>query len=92
MNKALVILGANISIPPMLPFILIGSYKMGAYWMGDRAMKLDLTSRITLDSVKANLEQYLYGSITLAILAGIFFGLLSYFIFKMIPRKAAMAS
>lgn len=92
MNKALVILGANISIPPMIPFVVFGSYKIGAYWMGSRAMEFDFTKKITMEAVKNNLEQYLYGSITLAFLAGIFFGLLSYFIFKMIPRKAAIAN
>ncbi len=92
MNKALVILAANISIPPMLPLIIFGSYKIGAYWMGARAMTFDFSKQLTMESIKHNLEQYLYGSITLAVLAGIFFGMLSYFIFKMIPGKAVTAS
>ena len=34
LNKALVIIAANISIPPMIPVIIFLSYKAGAFWMG----------------------------------------------------------
>jgi uncharacterized protein (DUF2062 family) len=36
LNKALVIIAANISIPPMWPLILFLSYEMGKFWMGDK--------------------------------------------------------
>ena len=74
LNKPLVMIAANISLPPMIPIIIFASYKAGAFWMGQNAMRLDFSSAISLDSIKKNLQQYIYGSITLAILAGIFFG------------------
>jgi len=91
LNKALVIIGANISIPPLLPFVLFGSYRLGTIWMGNRAMHLNFNNKITLQSIGTNLEQYIYGAITLAVLAGIFFGILSFVVIKIIPRKTAIS-
>lgn len=91
LNKALVIIAANISIPPMIPFIIFGSYKAGAFWMGNNAMQLDFSRSITLDSVKKNLQQYIYGSITLAILAGIFFGIITFVLLKLFTKKPVSA-
>ena len=92
LNKPLVIIAANISIPPMIPLIIFGSYKMGTYWMGANAMQIDLSSTITLQSIKLNLVQYIYGSITLAIVAGIAFGLLTYIFLKFIEKKQSVIS
>jgi glycosyltransferase involved in cell wall biosynthesis len=86
LNKALVIIAANISIPPMIPLIIFLSYKMGAYWMGDRMVKIDFSHNISLSTIKANLEQYIYGSITLAIIAGIGAGLISWIVLKTTRR------
>jgi glycosyltransferase involved in cell wall biosynthesis len=90
LNKPLVIVAANISIPPMIPIIIFLSYKMGAFWMGANAMKIDFSKSISLDSIKKNLLQYIYGSITLAILAGIVFGLLTFIFLKLIDKKQAV--
>jgi len=92
LNKPLVIIAANISIPPMIPLIIFGSYKMGTYWMGANAMQIDFSSTITLQSIKLNLVQYIYGSITLAIVAGIAFGLLTYIFLKFIEKKQSVIS
>ncbi|MHA4847620.1 DUF2062 domain-containing protein [Flavitalea antarctica] len=83
LNKALVIIAANISIPPMIPLIIFLSYKMGAWWMGDRVMSLTFSRDINLETIKANLEQYIYGSITLAIVAAILSGLIAWVLLKM---------
>lgn len=91
LNKALVIIAANISIPPMIPVIIFLSYKMGAFWMGSNAMQIDFSSHISLASIKKNLQQYILGSITLAILAAVFFGLLTFFILKLSNRKSILA-
>ena len=87
LNKPLVIVAANISIPPMIPVVIFASYKTGSFWMGNNAMQIDFSSSITLDSIKKNLQQYIYGSITLAILAGIFFGLLTFILLKLFKNK-----
>lgn len=91
LNKPLVILAANISIPPMIPLIIFASYKIGAIWMGDHAGTLEFTSELTRESVRTNLEQYLYGSITLAVFAGLLFGLVTFALLKLFKRKSILA-
>jgi len=87
LNKPIVIIAANISIPPMIPLIIFLSYMMGKFWMGDHGIDFSLTSNITLDSIKQNLQQYIYGSITLAIVAGIALGLLTLILLKIFKKK-----
>ncbi len=87
LNKPLVIVAANISIPPMIPVIIFLSYKIGAYWMGANAMQINFSNALSLDSIKNNLVQYIYGSITLAIVAAIVFGLLTFIFLKLIEKK-----
>lgn len=91
LNKPIVIIAANISIPPMIPLIIFGSYKMGAWWMGKNAMQIDFSRAITLDTIRKNLQQYIYGSITLAVVAGICFGLLTFVLLKLFNKKAKPA-
>jgi uncharacterized protein (DUF2062 family) len=92
LNKPLVIVAANISIPPMIPFIIYGSYKVGSLWMGANAMQISFSRSITLESIKNNLVQYIYGSITLAIIAGIIFGILTFIFLKLTGKKTAITA
>jgi len=92
LNKGLVIIAANISIPPMIPLIVFLSYKMGGWWMGDHAMHLVFSKNISLQDIKANLQQYIFGSITLAILAALILGFTSYLLMKIFKRKMLVAA
>jgi len=87
LNKPIVIIAANISIPPMVPLIIFLSFMMGSFWIGDKAIDFSLTRNITLDFIKQNIQQYIYGSITLAIVAGIAFGLLTLIFLKIFKKK-----
>ena len=73
LNKVIAIVAANISIPPMIPFLLYGSYLTGCKVL-NRPVELHLTN-ISFENVKSVLEQYLIGSVIFAtacsILAGI---------------------
>ncbi len=89
LNKALVIIAANISVPPMIPVIIFASYKTGALWMGDKAIPFAFNWSLTLDAIKQSLAQYVYGSITLAVLAGAFFGILTFALLKLFSKKSA---
>ena len=76
LNKVLVIIAANISIPPMIPVILFLSHRTGSYWMGEKAQRISFSSEITYEVVQNNFVQYVLGAITLAILAsGLFTGI-----------------
>ncbi|HTF29552.1 MAG TPA: DUF2062 domain-containing protein [Flavitalea sp.] len=88
LNKALVIIAANISIPPMIPLIIFLSYKMGTWWMGDRRVTLEFSRKINLETIKANLEQYIYGSITLAIIAALLAGLISWITLRVSRQRS----
>jgi uncharacterized protein (DUF2062 family) len=89
LNKALVIIAANISIPPMIPLIIFLSYKAGGYWISDSSSShIEYSKILSLRSIRENFTQYLYGSITLAIVAGIVFGLLTFMLLKLFKRKS----
>ena len=92
LNKALVILAAHISFAPLIPFIIFASYKTGGVWMGNRAMEIHFDWHISLDTIKKNLEQYLAGSIILAISVGIIGGLLTLLLLKLLKTKPKSAS
>jgi uncharacterized protein (DUF2062 family) len=91
LNKILVIIAANISIPPMIPLIIFLSYKAGAFWMGANAQHLHFDRSISLSTVQKNLEQYIYGSITLAVIAGIAFALITFVLLKLFEKKSIPA-
>lgn len=67
MNKVLFITAANISIPPMIPFIIYSSLLVGQFFV---AGELDYNSiwDFSLESIKTNLYQYVIGAIILAII------------------------
>lgn len=87
LNKGLVIIAANISIPPMIPLILFLSYQMGALWRGENAEQITFSAEITLETVKSNLLQYVLGAVSLAITAGVIFGGLTYTALKIFKRS-----
>jgi uncharacterized protein (DUF2062 family) len=92
LNKALVILAAHISFAPLIPLIIFFSYKTGAYWMGENAVHMRFSWHISLSAIKRNAEQYLVGSITLAIFAGIISGLLTLLLLKLFKKKTVSAN
>lgn len=91
LNKALVIIAANISVPPMIPVIIFFSYKTGSIWMRDEGDHLSLSGNLSFESVKNNFQQYLYGGITLALVSGIICGLLTWALLAFFNKKTSTA-
>jgi hypothetical protein len=60
---------------------------MGGLWVGKNATELEYSSSLSLDAIKRNVQQYIYGSITLAIVAAVFFGLLTFILLKLFNKK-----
>jgi len=85
LNKPLVIISANISIPPMIPIILFLSMVCGSWWV-DNPIILNLEA-ININTLKPYFIQYIYGSITLAVIASIIFGMVSYASIVLIRKK-----
>jgi uncharacterized protein (DUF2062 family) len=78
LNKALVIVAANISLPPMIPLIIFLSHRVGSIWMGSKAQPLIFSKDITFSMIQDSFLQYVLGAITLAIAAGVIFGVITY--------------
>ncbi|MDD2280162.1 MAG: DUF2062 domain-containing protein [Bacteroidales bacterium] len=76
LNKVIVLVASNISIPPMIPFILYGSFAAGAFILGEPISFIP--SQLSLNSISDSLVQYLTGSIAFAAVAGITGMLVSY--------------
>jgi glycosyltransferase involved in cell wall biosynthesis len=87
LNKGLVILFANISIPPVIPLIVYSSYRFGAFWMPDKARPISLTKSLSLSAIRYNFKQYLVGAISLSIAAGLVAGLISIVLLKIFSKK-----
>ena len=89
LNKALVIIAANISIPPMIPIIIYLSHLCGALWMGKHGQRITFDQELTIDSVMNNLVQYIAGAITLAVASGLVGGAITYIVLKTFRRPSA---
>lgn len=71
LNKALVIIAANISIPPVIPLIVYLSFVTGRMYVKEDATWVIFSKDLTVDTMWQNLFQYVTGSITLAVAAGL---------------------
>lgn len=91
LNKALVVIAAHISVPPMIPLVIFLSYKTGAMWMPGGGGSLLFDRNITFDSIKNNFQQYLYGSITLAFIAAFVGGALTWILLALFRKKPRTA-
>ncbi len=85
LNKAIVILTANISIPIMIPAILFASFKMGEL-ITQQQSTLTIKN-ITLENIKLNIYVYLTGACVLAVVFSILMGGLTYFILTLIRNN-----
>jgi uncharacterized protein (DUF2062 family) len=84
LNRAVVMVFSQVSFPPLLPLVVLLSYRIGKYWMGGSVSETKLNTGTSVQNINAHLEQYIYGSITLAILAAITTGLLTFVILKLL--------
>lgn len=87
LNKPLVIIAANLSIPPMIPIILFLSHLTGAVWMGDQAVRISFDETLSIEILKESFVQYLLGAVTLSIGCGIIFGLITQALLKFLGWK-----
>ncbi len=87
LNKGLVILFANFSIPPLIPLVLYCSYRFGSFWMSGSAPMISMSKSLSLSTIRYNFKQYLAGSISLAICAGLAAGGIAYIILRLFNKK-----
>jgi glycosyltransferase involved in cell wall biosynthesis len=89
LNKFIVAVAANISIPPMIPLILYLSYITGGYVLS-MDNHLDFSSDFSLSWVENNLLQYVVGSAVFAVIASVCSGLLTFVLLKVFRSKPAI--
>lgn len=91
LNKPIVITTANISIPPMIPFVLYFSYKTGGIILGDGSTAIKFSRHIDFEVVMTNVFQYVIGSLVFGSLLALFLGgitFLSLYFFRRNRRKS----
>lgn len=86
LNIPIVFFAANISIPPMIPFILYASFWTGALLLGGNQGDLSLDQMNNLQVIQTNVYQYTIGAVALAFIAAIAIGISIYMLLKV--RKA----
>jgi len=85
LNKILTLVASNISLPPMLPFLIYGSYYTGCKVL---RVTVELTlSNITLESVKSSLLPYIVGSVVFATLCSVAVGAVTLGLLTVFRRK-----
>lgn len=87
LNKVISVASSNISIPPMIPFILYGSYAAGGLVLG-RPAYIPLKD-ITLDKLGGSLLQYGVGSLVLAVTAGLVAWAVSFLLLRAFRKEPA---
>jgi glycosyltransferase involved in cell wall biosynthesis len=86
LNKAITLVASNISIPPLIPFILLGSYMTGGMILNNhKAIQWD--AGITLEFVKKNFFQYLIGSLVFGAVMGLLAGAFTWALLSIFRRK-----
>jgi glycosyltransferase involved in cell wall biosynthesis len=85
LNKAITLVASNISIPPLIPFILIASYMTGGLVLNHHET-LNLDSGITMEFVRKNFLQYIIGSLVFGAAVSILAGLLTWLLLKIFRR------
>jgi glycosyltransferase involved in cell wall biosynthesis len=86
LNKVLFLLAANISIPPMIPFIIYGSFLFGQLFIDGNINHSQLLS-FTSDDIKTNVYLYFTGAIIFAFISALTGFIISFFGFKFFRNK-----
>lgn len=85
-NKVLAFTFSNISIPPMIPFIIWLSLKVGA-WVAPGLSTFSFHEDINFEMVQDHFLQYLIGGVILATCMALIFGVTSFLILTLTEKK-----
>lgn len=87
LNKVIVLVASNISIPPAIPIIIFASFKAGGLFIESNKLNVIYDSGLSLDLIKDNIVQYLVGSLVFGIILAITLGILSYLMLLIFRKK-----
>jgi uncharacterized protein (DUF2062 family) len=88
LNKAITLLASNISIPPIVPFILYGSMLVG-HWIftGQKLAAGFSPQSMTKANALAYFGQWFVGSFALAVMIAALGTIITYFVARLVRRK-----
>ncbi|MFD2967376.1 DUF2062 domain-containing protein [Sphingobacterium bambusae] len=85
LNKVLAFAFSNISFAPLIPFVIYASLLVGGLlYPSNASLELD---RISLDTIKSHVWQYVVGSLLLAAVMSLLIGFSSYFFLKINQQR-----
>ncbi len=99
LNKVVVLAASNISLPPLIPFIIYFSYQLGAFFVADprsisKEKLMELKDQVmhghfyaSLQSLGYDAFQYVIGSLVLGLSLGAIMFVLSYVVFSLSLSK-----
>jgi uncharacterized protein (DUF2062 family) len=87
LNKFVAVTASNISLPPMLPFVIFLSYIIGGWVLGANDSNLQYSSGLGLQWIKENLVQYLLGSLMLGLMLALVMGPVTYLLLQLFRKK-----
>jgi len=86
LNKFIALAVSNISIPPLIPFIILISYMAGGWTLGTESDTVFYTSEFKMDWIKHNLFQYLIGSLVFGAALAVTMGSLTYLLLEIFRK------
>lgn len=87
LNKVIVLVASNISIPPMIPIIIFASFKTGGFFVETNKVSLNFSWDNGLSLIKDNLVQYIVGSLIFGVILAITFGIVTYILLLIFRKK-----
>lgn len=87
LNKAIALIAANISIPPIIPLIIYFSFLTGGLLLGSSSIP-EISLDLTFDDIKDDLIQYYLGAVVFAVFIGISAGVISLILLKKWRKEA----
>ncbi|WP_458627983.1 DUF2062 domain-containing protein [Winogradskyella sp. PC D3.3] len=91
LNKTIAFAFSNVSLPPFIPFIILTSFQLGNFILGEN-VTFDINEIIAGFEVLKHVKSYIVGSFALATLAALSVGTLSYFLFLCFGNKNVTAT
>lgn len=88
LNVPLVIIAANISLPPMIPFILYASFMVGSLLVSEPRTDISPSAMLDWTLVGAHFYQYALGAVVLAVVAGVLIGFMTYLLLVLKKNNA----
>ncbi len=87
LNKFVAVSVSNISLPPMLPFVIFLSYLIGGWAMGVNTTNIHYMPGSGLQWIRENIIQYLLGSVLLGLSLALVMGPVTYLILSIFRKN-----